>query len=222
VLKLRKWKDLKQDSKLEIVISESATKMKLNKINEIEAFESFTKIVLPNEYKEFCLVFGEGIFGVNLFNIWCLPFYDLIDGIFSFDHDIILNCKAGCHWEKSFENKIESALFFGRGDKYGTYFMFDLSSYSPKDLSYDIYGMNCDTLNYSNQESTGISYFLGRSFFRFIKEICIEDKASLECPELLPNKDTYLFGDDEPGYWNRKTFVVFGGEDENIAIPDVL
>ncbi len=100
--------------------------------------------------------------------------------------------------------------------------MFDLSSYSPKDLSYDIYGMNCDTLNYSNQESTGINYFLGRSFFRFIKEICIEDKASLECPELLPNKDTYLLGDDEPGYWNRKTFVVFGGEDESIAIPDFL
>ncbi len=105
MLKLRKWKDLKQDSKLEIIISESATKMKLNKINEIEAFESFTKIVLPNEYKEFCLVFGEGIFGVNLFNIWCLPFYDLIEGIFSFDHDIILNYKAGCHWEKSFEKK---------------------------------------------------------------------------------------------------------------------
>jgi SMI1 / KNR4 family (SUKH-1) len=222
VLNLRKWKDLKQSSKLEVVVGESATRMKLNEIHEIEAFESFTKIILPNEYKEFCLIFGEGIFGINLFNIWSLPSYDLVEDIFSFDRDIILNCKAGCHWEKSFENKIGSALFFGRGDNYGTYFMFDLSSYSPKDLSCDIYGINCNTLNYSHQESAGTSYFLGRSFFRFIKEICIEDNGSLECPKLLPSKNTYLLGEDEPGYWNRKTFVVFGGEDESIAIPDDL
>jgi hypothetical protein len=231
MLYLEKWKDLKRHSGLEVVISEHATKMKLSTIQDLETFESLNKIILPNEYKEFCMIYGEGIFGINLFNIWCLPCSSnngaeeedmSARDIFYYDNDMIDNYKTGCYWDEGFETILESALFFGQGSQTETSFIFDLKSYSSTDLSCNIYGIKCSTWNHGCQSSTGKSYFLGRSFFKFIKEICIENKAELECPSLMPSSDAYLLSDDQPNYWNRKTFVVFGGEDESAEIPDEL
>ena len=230
MLHLEKWKDLKRYSGVEVIISECATKMKLSTIQDMDAFESSTKFMLPNEYKEFCMIFGEGIFGINLFNIWCLSygFNDkeeldvIIEDTFSYDNDMIDNYKTGCHWDESFKNLLESALFFGQGAQSETSFMFDLKSYSATDSSYDIYGIRCRTWNHGYPHSMGVIYFLGRSFFKFIKELCIENQAVLEYPLLMPDSDTHQLSEDQPSYWNRKTFVVFGGEDESAEIPDEL
>jgi hypothetical protein len=217
---LDKWWELRNKS-VEIVISEYASKMELTTLGIFKKFESYTNIILPNQYKEFCVVFGAGTFGINRFNIWCLPNTNIVSSnntwnleqILNDHQNIASNLKQGCKWTSTINKVLDSAIIFGKGDNLGTYFLFDMNSYSADDLSCDIYGFDCDSINLNSQESPGVSYFLGRSFFDFIKNICIGDYAQLHYPELLSRIEIDEDDEPKPDYWNRKTFVVYGGFD---------
>jgi hypothetical protein len=108
---------------------------------------------------------------------------------------------------------LDSGLIFGSGDNQSTSFVFDLRTYSDRDLSYDIYGIYRQDLS----EPTGTIYPLGRSFLDFIENICAGDDAKLKCPELLPKIDEDNEEEEENAdYMKRRTFCAFGGVGENL------
>jgi SMI1 / KNR4 family (SUKH-1) len=220
-LDIYKWLNLRTQH-IEVVMGDYANRMELATLAEIKDFENHTHITLPREYKEFCLVFGHGIFGITHFDIECLPRYRVLGiqdrwsvaGRLEFNQTEILNFKRGCEWTSTIEKTFESALVFGEGDYKDKCFLFDLNSYSEEDLSCDIYGLFCSGVSGGSisHEHTGVSYFLGRSFFDFVKNICIGDRAQLECPKLLPEIEIYeRERATKPDYYYRRTFIVFGG-----------
>jgi hypothetical protein len=228
---LDKWMDLRNNY-VEVVIGEYASKMELSTLQKIRDFELRTNISLPLEYIEYCIIFGTGIFGINGFWIMTPLDYDSLDlseyGVLnlrseeissaiahlllSSHQDITSNFKNGCKWTSKIQTMLDTAFVFGekKNDK-KTCFVFDLNSYSKEDLSCDIYGIVCDgvPMQVTDGHRTGVSYFLGRCFFDFIKDICIGDRAQQEFPELLSrDKNNEVLKQD---YWNRKTFIVHGG-----------
>jgi hypothetical protein len=226
-LDVYKWLNLRKD-RVEVVMGEYANRMELATLAEIEDFENHTHITLPNEYKEFCLVFGHGMFGITHFEIECLPRYKIsgaedrwtIEGRLGFNQDVLLNFERGCKWTSTIEKTFKSALVFGHGDYKDKCFLFDINSYSEEDFSCDIYGLFCYGVSCGNVNHghTGISYFLGRSFFDFISNVCIGERAQLECPRLLPETEMY---EQERAtkpecYYRSKTFIVFGGRFEEL------
>jgi hypothetical protein len=215
---LTRWNHIRC-KKVEVVLPKFATRLEIASLDMIDNFESQSGIILPHEYKEFCLIFGSGNFGITFFRIECLPYVSTYDGntveytIIS-SREILDNYKQDCQWSSAEIDLLDSGLIFGSGDNQATSFVFDLRTYSERDLSYDIYGIYRQDLS----ESTGIIYPLGRSFLDFIENICAGDGANLKCPELLPKIDEDNEEDEEEeniDYMKRRTFCAFGGVGEN-------
>jgi hypothetical protein len=215
MMDLDKWRDLR-NHQIEVILGENAIRMDLIKLKQIEDFECKSKFALPLEYKEFCLMFGAGVFGINHFRIECLPEYvdsfgdNNIEDFFMSNREILHNFKDDCQWTDESSEVLGSAIIFGTGYDKGVAFVFDKKTFSNQDLSYDIYGVFREDLS----ASSGSIYFLGRSFFDFIKNICIEGDAHVKCPVLLPQIE--LNDAPKPDYWRRKTFIVYGGVGEDL------
>ena len=50
---------------------------------QLEQFESLAAFALPQEYKEYCQVFGTGEFGITLFNIRCPDYLKVAEHLIS-------------------------------------------------------------------------------------------------------------------------------------------
>jgi hypothetical protein len=135
---------------------------------EIEAFEQQTGIILPQDYKDFCKVFGSGRFSDAY-------------SIYSLDYDFSEECVDDLvfHWISHKEHcqkmireydikdiddpiytdqliaLLKRAFIFGAG--LGLFFLWDLSTYN-------IWIVH---LNFTDH------YNLGTDFFKFIKDFCL-------------------------------------------------
>ncbi|MGD2180451.1 SMI1/KNR4 family protein [Lusitaniella coriacea] len=139
---------------------------------ELDLFELKTGFVLPQEYREYCQVFGAGKFGLNRFAINCPSLQNLekrldsnkgileahIPRISKGGHTVFQLCEA--------TELLQNAYLIGWGVE-DQLFVFDLRTYSEQDRSYDIY----TTL--SNTPDGAEIYYLGRSFYCFIRDVCL-------------------------------------------------
>lgn len=139
---------------------------------ELNLFESKTRLVLPQEYREYCQVFGSGRFGLNDFYIDCPSLQYLekrlgsnqcileahIPRIVKKGHTVVKPCEA--------TELLKNAYLIGSGIE-DQLFVFDLRTYSEQDRSYDIYATLSDTPDGAE------IYYLGRSFYSFIRDVCL-------------------------------------------------
>lgn len=167
---LEKWKLL--FNQVEVLLEYTAGPSILNEAQLLD-FESRASLILPEEFKEFCQVFGDGKFGSNMFFIE-IPDIEDVKGQLISNEIILDSCKGSFSWSSEVKELLESAYLFGGGDNFVS-FIFDLRTYSEQDKSYDIYGVAC---------RAGLTRYLGRDFFEFVRDFCIGEQAK-EVPELL-------------------------------------
>ncbi len=158
--------------------------------DELIAFETEQLIRLPEEYKEFCQIFGSGEVG-SFFRIFC-PSHFLLRAqeILSKMENKV---RSNQIQNEDFQQKIgilSNAFVFG--DDFGNYVLaWDLRTYSESDKNYDIYML------YWEEPEINDFILVGRSFFDFVKSFCYGSKAS----ELMP----HLYNLDEV----ENTFIQF-------------
>lgn len=167
---LSKWHILK--NQIEVVYN-TDKKMNIVTNNQIELFEKKTNLTLPSEYKEYCQVFGSGEFGITLFRIHKPDCFDVESQLISMQ-DQINACVNYANFTDDQKQLFKSAYVFGQGSDY-TFFIFDLKTYNSEDKSANIYGISEDET----------IYFIGRSFFEFVRDVCIGNKAQECFPDLL-------------------------------------
>lgn len=157
----KKWVDLFEKTK---IIGEPTPSSN----NEIIEFESYAKIFMPQEFKDFCRVFGSGHFGNSRVFIDC-PREDFIDY-----HEekierreiLLIDIAEG----SENYNFLQYSYPIGTGVN-DTHILFDLKSYQESDQSYDLY-------LYTDLDQN--RYYFGRSFFDFIIDVCIEKRVFSE------------------------------------------
>lgn len=169
---LEKWKTLLAQTK---VIYEFQDHLSVRSVEQLLEFENQAEFLLPSEYKEFCQVFGSGIFTKYRFNIDCPSLEGLGKEQIS-NLDTIGAIKGSYPYSLDVHNLLDSAYIFGVGDGY-IFFLFDLRTYSELDQSYKIYVLD--------DEREHTVHYLGRSFFEFIRDMCLGDRTSLEFPALI-------------------------------------
>jgi SMI1-KNR4 cell-wall len=147
--------------------------MEIITIEQFNYFEKKFKINFPEEYKEFCQIFGTGLFQ-STFSI-----YAPSDYLLSHQNLISLVIKNISQFPSNNpqedERKIDllshSFIFGCDGGSY--MFIWDLNTYCDVDKSYDMYWVLWDSpSDLFDQEFK----FLGRSFFDFIKNILLTPK----------------------------------------------
>lgn len=132
---------------------------------EISEFESYSKIILPRGFKNFCQVFGSGLFGISHVFIDC-PRKDYIDY-----HEekierreiLLMDIEEGSAIYDFFQYSYPIGI--GVND---THILLDLKSYQESDQSYDIY-------LYTDLDKC--NHHFGRSFFEFIVDVCIDKRV---------------------------------------------
>ena len=108
---LEKWKLLLCE--VDIIMTYQECLSTLNQ-KQIENFESITNLVLPQEYKEFCQVFGSGEFGFNMFFIEIPYRENILEEVRS--NEIILDsCKYSYTWSIDIQELLDNAYLFGGG-----------------------------------------------------------------------------------------------------------
>lgn len=142
--------------------------------SEIENYQYRIGVTLPKEYNEFCTIFGSGGFEPNECGIECPNIYNIEEQI-RINKYLLQTCKECTEWSNENKELLDSAYLFGQGQDEIS-FIFDLRTYSQKDLSYDIYGVNTED---------GIVHYIGRDFFKFVRDICIGKRLKSEFPELI-------------------------------------
>jgi hypothetical protein len=136
---------------------------------DIVAFESVFGKKMPVEYRNFLKVFGTGTFGVDGVSIHDFQLSD-IEGQLRANAGILENhvsdYKRAMKWSNEFQDLIDNCYLFGFGEV-DISFVFDLRTWDEKDQSYDIYGV---------EHANSFCYYrVGRDFFDFIQECCIND-----------------------------------------------
>jgi len=173
---IQAWQDLL--SQLDVIEEEGAVVCNMAELN---AFESKLGIILPEDYKTFCQVFGSGQFGDGM-SISCISNYDeiMLNMLRStleddFDTELDYRIARGESLETgAIQELLDMALVFG-GDGSTDVVLWDLRTYSPKDMSYDIY--------MSRIESFPGVCKLGRSFTEFVETFCLGIKPFRHFPD---------------------------------------
>ncbi len=174
---IRKWQLL--FDQLE-VIEDLSTKKALD-LASLFTFEDENKIILPLEYKNFCQVFGCGIFGgfvrikcptPNLVSHWQAIRETLKQDLRQFPAK-----KSKLKEDEKIVDFLDNAFVFG-DDIGDNLLVWDLRTYRKLDQSYDIYWMNANFVN----DDTGI-YRIGRDFFEFIRDFCLGTQSYEVLPE---------------------------------------
>ena len=168
---LEKWKTLLAQTE---VIYENTDHLWTQSSSQLLEYQNKTGVTLPSEYKEFCQIFGSGSFTKNEFQIFCPDPTDEGRGPVS-SEDAIVAIKESYPYPEEVHELLDSSYMFGVGNGF-IFFLFDLRTYSDLDKSYDIYLVD-DEINNS-------VHYLGRSFFEFIQEMCLGERATLEFPML--------------------------------------
>lgn len=178
---LEKWKTLLASltvaSRSELICSES----------QIAQVEKELGFKFPASYPEYCRVFGSGSLGPDdtspdFFRIYCPCCPPSSVDIRRTGHDLIglkLDLDASGpigdeEKEKTAYRLLVSGYAFGGSDRADS-FMWDLTTYSEGDRSYDIYWVPDEGV----EEIT----LVGRDFFGFVNEFCLGDKWKIMFPE---------------------------------------
>ncbi|MBW4538390.1 MAG: SMI1/KNR4 family protein [Myxacorys chilensis ATA2-1-KO14] len=173
-----------------------------NKSNraDLDAFEARTGLLLPEEYKEFCQVFGDGYFrfGIistpseegNNFTEYASDSMENLEmqDVEDFDPETAKHLV-------SLRQLFAHALEFGTNGEAMSFF-WDSRTYSETDKSYDIYIASFENYRWCK---------FGRSFFQFIQTLFIENDFRLLPPDLR------LEPEEEPRTFNIRVTV----EDED-------
>jgi hypothetical protein len=192
-----KWQSLLSRVKL----IESGEGQEIPNEDELLEFESQTSIVLPFEYKEFCKLFGTGIFGDNL-QIFCPPdiamsqviigvILDEIESFPHFSHSKVMPVK-------DIKNLLDFGLIFASTPS-ADRILWDLRTYSDLDKSYDIY--------WTNNDFDGNIFRVGRDFFEFVEKFGLDRNSYKTLPESIRSRRK----------WVRSTFTRFKHNREQFA-----
>ncbi len=144
----------------------------------LQNFEKEQGIILPGAYKDFCQIFGQGLFGDFVF------IYNPDDGMLDNSSLLLHDLKDKLHSEpaekfkkvmsvKSINRLLDRAFIFAEYRDYIA--IWDLRSYKEIDDSYDIYWLS------STRFDDNI-YYICRDFFEFVRDYCL----GLKVYELLP------------------------------------
>jgi SMI1 / KNR4 family (SUKH-1) len=184
------WQDLIQDLNLKFTGDESGRFICTDE--QMLTFEQEQNIILPDDYKEFCKIFGSGSVG-DLLLIFCPG------------HPSILTSQEGLSTTADYIRRfpsddpnvdfqkievLENSFTFG-DDSGSQFLLWDLRTYSEKDSSYDIYWATWDAPDSEILEEDMKS--VGRSFFDFVRSFCYGSRKNELYPdsELLNIKHTY-------------------------------
>jgi hypothetical protein len=170
---LEKWRLLLAQT--EVIYREQQQLHWTQSPTQLLEYQNQTGVILPSEYKGFCQIFGMGMFTKNWFEILCPSPEDNGRGPAS-SEDAIQAIKDSYPYPEDICSLLDSSYMFGTGDGF-IFFFWDLRSYDTVDQSYDIYVLD-DERSYS-------LYYLGRSFFEFIRDVCLRDRVILEFPSLI-------------------------------------
>lgn len=187
---LEQWRCLLAQTEIIYEFSEPGQLLILS-AEQLSEFEGQAGVVLPSAYKEFCQVFGSGVFGRTNFKIHSPDLKD-VEGQLASNQHIMEVAKGAYSYPEHVQQLLDAAYLFGWGEGYVIFF-FDLRSYSDTDKSYDIYGI-CDAVK--------PVYNLGRDFFAFIRDVCLGDRAMEEFSELVEDG----FNTTHP-LWGQQAFI---------------
>jgi SMI1 / KNR4 family (SUKH-1) len=149
----------------------------------LSKFESDSGVLLPTEYKEYCQVFGAGIFGSYMRIRY--PNDEILGiSLSNMKEDLAYEKEVGL-WEGRDSEAIERKLNFAypfADNSWGNIAFWDLETYSATDESYDIY-LGC-----------GLKfYFICRDFYEFITEFCLGTKSFSILPDdFQPGKEDII------------------------------
>jgi SMI1-KNR4 cell-wall len=141
---------------------------------ELQAFEIENDISLPNGYKEFCQVFGSGVFE-NKIRIYCPPQIEETRNFISLlDNDLgNLRRLPDFQAEKAEEiSKLFGNLLAFGGTWDADIFLWDLSSGNLDDSDFDIYVIDLDSF----ESDGGVVKLVGRNFYSFIESAALNIK----------------------------------------------
>lgn len=146
---------------------------------QFQEFESQTGLILPQDYKDFCQIFGTVGLG-NYVRIYC-P--DLAFSNFSIEtlkEDITDNYlflgQKNINIE-TLEELLNSAFVFADNDVADVFF-WDLRTYNSSDQNCDIYMAGTDCFG-------GDVYKIGQNFYEFVQNFCLGTKAYEVLPESI-------------------------------------
>ncbi len=171
----KKWHEILEDIE---IVEENGEKEVWSK-EQLLYFEQETGVLLPEQYKVFCELFGTGYFGddCDYVRIEC-PHPNSFE-IF------IISIKKEIEWfpgsaingdiknDKLLQELFDNAFVFG-DTPCSNIFFWDLRTYNSLDDSYDIYLANSDCFE-------GV-YWVGRDFYEFIHDFCLGTQSW----EILP------------------------------------
>jgi hypothetical protein len=175
------WQDLIQDLNLKFIGDESRRGICTDE--QLSAFEQERSIILPNDYKEFCKIFGTGSVGD-----WLLIFCPGYDRLISGQEDLLLTSNYirrspsdALDVDQQKIGLLENGFVFG-DDSGSRLLVWDLRSYSEQDFSYDIYWVLWDSPDSEILEED--IKLVGRSFFDFVRTVCYGSRIG----ELYPDE----------------------------------
>lgn len=129
-------------------------------------FEIHHNIILPQEYKEYCQVFGTGRLGYGMHIYTLTPYLvkhseetlaTLIEDLELFPSNDVVR-------DQSLKNLLQAGFVFA--DDSGAHVaLWDLRTYRNEDKSYDIYWVDIDLVSDADR--------IGRSFFEFVSDFCL-------------------------------------------------
>ena len=176
---------------------------------QLHSFEADNGIILPTEYKNFCKVFGSGVFGHYL-TIYSPEFeqvyvnylrMELEDSVGIEDSELGYRLRDGETLPvEAIRRILDSAFIFG-GASNAELFFWDLQTYDPHDESYDIYITRVE-------DFPGI-YLVGRNFLEFIQTFGRGNGSYGSLPEWAQPRIEDLTGTFTPISWQQQDLSRF-------------
>ena len=165
-----------EDLLLRLEISGS-TEPDIFALQELTDFEIRQGFQLPNDYKQFCSLFGSGRFGDHM-TVYCPRIQNSQRSVYSMRVALELAQEEyGCfEAAQNIGNLLNSCFVFATNPN-SQDVVWDLRTYQKSDDSYDIYLLPLDPLDEF--------YLVGRSFLEFINDFCIGEGGYQNLPKHL-------------------------------------
>ncbi|AFY61910.1 SMI1/KNR4 family protein [Synechococcus sp. PCC 6312] len=164
-----------------------------NKQEDIAAFANICGFKLPQQFQDYCQVFGYGKFAKTQLSIYCINPFNM-DSHLAIDSDIRETFSS--YIEEDFPwqyNLLKNSFMFGTGDGY-IILLWDLRTYSETDDSYDIY-------IYEDYNIDMPYCYLGRDFYAFVRDFCMGQNITEAFADIIypkPDEDDEII--DDPDY----------------------
>jgi hypothetical protein len=168
---IQQWQSLL--TQLEVINEEQ----EIFSAENLSTFEQNTGILLPASYKEYCQVFGTGIFR-GIMTIFC-PSDSLLEysalSIEALQENLELFPSEDTERDSNLRSLLDHSLVFG-DDRGANIAVWDLRTYSDIDQSYDIYWVSIDA-------DDPVLYRINRDFYEFISDFCIRTTLHEALPD---------------------------------------